>query len=201
MIDSRFLRRLAPCLAAFVLLVTCFLTVSRTARADETLRSPGVHPDYAVEIEPHLVLGDDSVFATAGYGVGARFGIPIVRNGFVPTINNNVAINFGVDFIHYDACYYLTTGCGANYLLFPVTLQWNFFVARQFSVYGEGGLFLYKGFFDDNICAGLGAICSNPAAFGVLPTFAVGGRYHFSEHVALNLRVGYPTVTLGVSFW
>ncbi len=200
MIDSRLLRRLAPCLAAFVLLLG-FLTVSRPARADETLRSPGAHPDYAVEIEPHLVLGDDSVFATAGYGVGARFGIPIVRNGFVPSINNSVAINFGVDFIHYGACYYAQVGCGANYLLFPVTLQWNFFVARQWSVYGEGGLFLYKGFFDDNICAGLGAICSDPAAFGVLPTFAVGGRYHFSEHVALNLRVGYPTVTLGVSFW
>lgn len=198
MIDSSFLRRLAvlPLLAVLGLVCT-----SSIARADETIRSPGAHPDYAVEIEPHFVLGDDSVFATAGYGVGARFGIPLVRNGFVPTINNNVAINFGVDFIHYGACYYGSIGCGANYLLFPVAMQWNFFVARQFSVYGEAGIFLYKGFFDDNICAGLGAVCADPADFGVLPTFAVGGRYQFSDHVSLNLRLGYPTVTLGVSFW
>ncbi len=194
-------RLLVASFASLVLLIlVAVLCLPRTAHADETIRSPGAHPDYSVEIEPHLVLGDDSVFASAGYGVGARFGIPIVRNGFVPSINNSVAINFGIDLVHYDQCYFQTTGCGANYLLFPVALQWNFFVARQFSVYGEGGIFLYKGFISDTVCAG--NVCvGSPSDFGVLPTFAVGGRWHFSEHVALNLRVGYPTVTLGVSFW
>ncbi len=195
-------RLLVARFASLVLALTvlCVLGTARTARADETIRSPGAHPDYAVEIEPHFVIGDDSVFASAGYGVGARFGIPIVRNGFVPSINNSVAINFGIDLVHYDQCYFQTTGCGANYLLFPVALQWNFFLSRQFSVYGEGGIFLYKGFVSDAVCSGSFCVGA-PSDFGVLPTFAVGGRWHFSEHVALNLRVGYPTVTLGVSFW
>jgi hypothetical protein len=30
--------------------------------------------------------------------------------------------------------------------------------------------------------------------------FWTGGRYHVSEHVALVLRIGYPTFSFGVSF-
>lgn len=33
-----------------------------------------------------------------GFASGARFGIPILNNGFVPSINNAVYINFGADF-------------------------------------------------------------------------------------------------------
>ena len=170
--------------AALVVLGTASLV-----HADEDDPQPRRHPDYSVEIEPHFVIGDLGTYEAGGYGVGARFGIPIVRNGFVPSINNNVAINFGVDLVHYG-CYLDNVSCSANYLLFPVALQWNFFFSHSWSAYGEAGLFLFKGFYDNacvgNICAG------GPSDLGALPTFAVGGRYHFNEHVALNLRIGYP---------
>ena len=32
-------------------------------------------------------------------------------------------------------------------------------------------------------------------------TFAAGGRYHFSDKVALTMRVGYPFVSVGISFF
>jgi hypothetical protein len=62
----------------------------------------------------------------------------------------------------------------------------------------EGGAFLYKGWFDR--CAPGDVGCSPPSDFGLLPTIALGGRVHFSPDVALTLRLGYPTTTLGVSF-
>jgi hypothetical protein len=185
----------------------------KTARADDTIKHPGDHPDYVVEIEPHgLWSWTHYDFApNDGFGLGARFSIPIVKNGFVPSINNSVAIGFGVDWLNYSGsnCYaYHGPHYGgpcydvgdANYLFFPVVMQWNFFVAHQWSVFGEPGFVIYHGFFD--YCAGAppGYNCGNPTSTGVDFAFFVGGRYHFNEHVALVMRIGYPTFSLGVSF-
>jgi hypothetical protein len=64
-------------------------------------------------------------------------------------------------------------------------MQWNFWLSRRWSVFGEPGLLL-RYVYDD---------------LGVSP-FVVygGGRLHFSENVALTLRVGYPTFSAGISF-
>jgi len=194
--------------------VSVAIGFARPAAADDTIKRPGDHPKYAVEIEPHGLWGwthydyapDD------GFGLGARFSIPIVENGFVPSINNSVAIGFGVDWLHYSgtACYGVYYGphyngpCyyvgDSNYLFFPIVMQWNFFVASHFSAFAEPGLVIYHGFF--NYCSGapLGYACANPNDTGVDFAFYVGGRYHVSDHVALVLRLGYPTFSFGVSF-
>lgn len=178
------------------------LALAHEARADDTIKTPGDHPTYTIELEPHLLFGWANLYGGSGYGIGGRGSIPIVQNGFIPSINNSVAISFGIDLLHYDFCYFGgNRGCGANFLFFPVAMQWNFFVHSKWSVFGEPGLYLYKGFFDsfcDNLPANIP--CATPHTFGVQPMFNVGGRYHFSEHVALTVRVGYPTFSLGVSF-
>lgn len=174
--------------------------VSSSARADDTIKHPGDHPSYTFEAEPHLVLGWGGVYGNEGFGVGARFSIPIVENGFVSTINNSVAISFGVDLVHYDWCWYDNhANCSANYLDFPVAMQWNFYVAQRWSVFGEPGLYIYHGFVSDcpngNTCPGA------PGSTGVWPALYVGGRYHLGTGVALTLRVGFPAVSFGVSFF
>jgi hypothetical protein len=184
-----------PAALAFALGVS---VASGDARADDTIKNPGDHPSYKVEIEPHLLFGWGDIYASNGYGIGARFAIPIVENGFVSTINNSVAIGFGVDLVHYDGCYFRGFACSANFLLLPVVMQWNFYVAQKWSVFGEPGLYIYKGFLD-NVCNNAVG-CSEPANFGVRPAFYLGGRYYFSEHVTLTMRIGYPTFSLGVSF-
>ncbi len=178
------------------------LTTASVAQAqDNTIKQPGDHPNYFVEIEPHLDL---AWFTYAGYGFGTDVGlglglratIIIVKNGFVPTINNSVGIGFGGDVVYF--------GCGAANcpgvwaLTFPVVMQWNFFVAQRFSVFGEPGLSLNYAFYQ-NLCGGL-RNCVTPSAFFPDPVFEVGGRYHINEHLALTARVGYPYLTFGVSF-
>src|SRR4051812_49362509 len=85
--------------AALSLLAVSFWQTD--ARADTlVIKNPGDHPRYAFEAEPHLVLGfiDPPGYANGtGFGVGFRGSIPLVRNGFVPSINNSVAIGFGID--------------------------------------------------------------------------------------------------------
>jgi len=192
-----------PCTRVASAIAISIAVSPSVARADSTIKHPGDHPSYNVEAEPHIALGTDNIYYRyGGFGIGGRFSIPIVHNGFVSSINNSVAISFGVDAIHYDSCYYGNDyGCSATYLFFPVAMQWNFYVGERWSVFGEPGLFLYKGFID-NCPPGFKGQCEAPSNFGFRP-FALwlGGRYHFNENVALTLRIGWPSVTFGVSFF
>lgn len=176
----------------------------RFARADDTIKRPGDHLPYVFEIEPKFDLAYGSwstgVGASTGYGLGARMSFSIVRNGFVPTINNSVAIGVGLDFLHFG-CGEAGFGCSLNSLSIPVVLQWNFYLSREWSVFGEPGLFLYHQFFsyDAGVCGRFG--CGGVTATSILPALYVGGRYKFNERVALTMRVGYPTIDIGVSFF
>ena len=184
-----------------ILVVTaCFTAplVPSVARAQGG-EAPGYRLDdraYAVEIEPHFTFGAENVYGASGFGGGVRLGLPFVE-GHLGRAPQNLALSVGGDLVHYDNCYY-GTYCSANYLMVPVALQWNVFVARPVSLFLEGGAFLYKGWFDE--CAAGDPGCSAPPDFGILPTVALGGRVHLGDDVALTLRLGYPTTTLGVSF-
>ena len=188
--------------AAAPFAVICAL--SANAHADDTIKHPGDHPHYAVEIEPHVLFGWADFYGSTGFGLGGRVSIPIVDNGFIKTINNSVAVSFGLDFVHYSGCYVgnLNNSCGANFLLLPAVMQWNFFVAQHWSVFGEPGLAIYHGFIDTSYCDAFptGTYCPRATSTGLLPAFYLGGRYHFTENVALTMRVGYPTFSVGVSF-
>jgi hypothetical protein len=199
----------AALLVAVVVVLCC-----RVAAADDTIKRPGDHPSYAVEIEPHGLWGWTryNYAPVDGFGLGVRFSIPVLDEGFVKTINDSVAIGFGVDWLHYSGsdCYdhyfgpHYAGPCynvgDANYLFFPVVMQWNFFVAQRWSIFGEPGVVIYHGFFDYCSSAPPGNPCENPHSTGIDLALYVGGRYHVAEHVALVLRIGYPTFSFGVSF-
>ena len=174
------------------------LSVSVGAQADQSvIKRPGAHPNYVFEAEPHLAFGfidgagdgnDD------GFGPGFRGTIELVDNGFVKTINNTVGIGFGMDWLFYgDHC----TGNGNNRnchdhdrIIFPVVMQWNFWLTRNWSVFGEPGISLNirDRHNDDN--------------FDFDPiVFYAGGRFHFNDAISLTMRIGHPTFSVGVSFF
>ncbi len=187
------------CQAAVLAVLTTFPSMSR---ADETIKIPGDHPDYHIDIEPHGVLGwtywDSGYYGFFGFGGGVRISMPLCKNCFIPKINNNVAISFGADFIVYPLG-------GANftpaYLVLPVAMQWNFFVHKKWSVGPEVGFSPVVGiFYDYGNCGGGNPPCHN---WGFYPTLSAVGRYHFNDKVALTMRVGTPPefFNIGVSFW
>jgi hypothetical protein len=183
------------------------LAVASPAAADHSvIKNPGDHPDYRVELEPHAALGWGHLYRGNGFGLGLRLGIVIVQNGFIKSINNSVAISFGADWIRYGGCYYYDNrnryeyGCGASYFTFPVTMQWNFWLSTHWSVFGEPGLYVYHGVYDDYCTGRNDRDCRYPTRGGVDLAIFVGGRYHFTETIALTMRIGYPTTSVGVSF-
>ena len=128
-----------------VAIVASVVVLAQPARADRSIiKNPGEHASYAFEAEPHALLGLWGVPGPGGgtgIGVGFRGSIPIVANGFVSSINNNVAISFGLDWVHYDVddwCLRYWRGptvCGYDdefsIVWLPVAMQWNFFIQRE----------------------------------------------------------------------
>jgi hypothetical protein len=190
-------RRLAVPLAALLAVVAA----PTLAHADSTIKQPGQHPDYHVEIEPHGVLGFawwgfGPYGSPLGFGGGARFSIPLCKNCFVPKINNNVAISFGADLAFYpfvQAGYPVFTD-----LYLPVAMQWNFFIHKKWSIAGELGFSPVIGvFYDYNWCGARN--CNN---WWVYPDAGFVARYHFSDKVSLTMRIGFPEFfNVGVSFF
>jgi hypothetical protein len=187
------------------------LSIGADAAAQSIIRYPGDHPLYHVELEPHVLLGPFDPPGTGGgtgFGAGGRASIEIVKKGFVETINDSVAIGFGLDLLHYSGgavqrgtcvrsvqappggvtsvCVAVEqNGSATDYAILPVVMQWNFFFTHKWSVFGEPGLAFY---WDDY------------SWLRASPVLYLGGRYHFSDKTTLTLRLGYPTFSLGVSF-
>jgi hypothetical protein len=154
----------------FALPVLC----AEAAWADEhaIIKRPGDHPRYVFEAEPHVVFGWGDPFFPGGLpGAGFR-GTFHIANGFVKTINDSIGIGVGVDVV--------TNG----HVVVPVVMQWNFWLSTHWSVFGEPGL----------------AIGGGGSSTAVWPAFFLGGRFHFTDRVALTLRLGYPDFAVGVSF-
>jgi hypothetical protein len=155
--------------------VATVIALAGSARAQEhsIIRNPGDHPSYFFEAEPHAILGFPGPDEPGGaFGLGFR-GTFNIANGFVPNINDSVGVGVGFD-IATDGRFYL-----------PVVLQWNFWLSTHWSVFGEPGL----------------AIVSEAPFTGVFPAFFAGGRYHFTDRIALTMRLGYPDISVGVSFF
>ena len=166
--------------------IIAVLFVAGGASAAEWIRrQPGNHINE-VEYEVHGAIGFEKSY---GLGAGVRFGIPILKRGFISSINNNVAISFGVDLLNWPAADYGVTG-----VIIPVMLQWNFFLTPAWSVFWEVG-FAPRIWFDR---PGHG-----DERFLPWPGLGIGARYHFrlGNYPTLVLRLGFPTgLTVGVSF-
>jgi hypothetical protein len=181
--------------------------VAGEAHAQSIIKNPGDHPPYSVELEPHLAFGLGGLYAGSGLGLGARVGIQVMDTGFVSTINDSVAISLGLDWLRYSRCYYVARGhveygCGASYFVLPVTLQWNFWFTPKFSLFGEPGLYIYHGVFEDYCRDRFGNDipgCGYPTRTGVDLALFIGGRLHFNDTLALTLRLGWPTSSLGLT--
>jgi hypothetical protein len=166
------------------------------------LRSPSDHPLYAVELEPHFVLQwTDRPFRTdVGVGLGFRASIPLLQRGPISTLNNNLAISFGMDWAYFGACRASEPDCDGSDFWFPVVMQWNFFLAHWWSVFPELGMAVHHATWGWR-CDRSGRDCrvsdhvTEPA-----PAFWLGSRFSLSNTFSFVLRLGYPSLLAGVSF-
>lgn len=129
-----------------------------------------------------------------GFGIGAnvRYEIPVVPNGFIPTINNSFSIEPSLGLAYASRGY-----SGVNYSVFDVTPAmygiWNFYFNPKFSAYGGLGL----GF---NIGTYTGSSYTDSASYFFWDP-VVGLHYSFSPNMALRAEAGAQGLKGGVSFY
>ena len=182
---------------------------AQTAHAQ--IDRPRSHVRYSAELEPHLVVQWDSLLPWAGDGIGMGFrgSIPVIQDGPVPSINNSLAIGFGLDWAHFGNGCYRPGGpgpyydCSANDFWVPVVVQWNFFFSDLISAFPELGLAIEHTRWDGAWCGGgnnryfCGGTGSDTSVRLVL---WLGVRFHLSKSFALTLRLGTPSLLLGAAF-
>jgi hypothetical protein len=191
-------------LGAFAALVLA----SSGALAQSTIRAHGARPSYGAELEPHLIatpFSPPGIGSGEGLGLGVRGTFEILSQGFIPSVNDSVGIGIGLDWIHYDDSDVDINGVcrraeqapngipvcvevagDTDYLWIPVVMQWNFWLHKRWSVFGEPGIALRLDDMDE---------------LGVSPfVLFAGGRYHVSDTFTLTMRLGYPAFSFGGSF-
>ncbi len=179
--------------AATVALTLLAPFATSEAHAETIIKRPSEHPNYRAELEPHLSLIPwrpvayrrtyrRDAFRDWEVGAGFRATIEIADPAFIPKLNNTIGITFGADITGCPGCY-----GGYWYMRAPVGLQWNFWLFKRFNAFAEFGVQpLVQRFFDATY----------------FDFFAqAGGRVMFSDKAAFTFRVGYPYITLGVSFF
>jgi hypothetical protein len=117
-----------------------------------------------------------------------------------------MAISFGLDWTYADrACGPRANpwneSCELNSFWFPVTLQWNFYLTDIISVFGEPGLAVVHYRWDTwDRCWAPGYCDPNGHDTELRPVFAGGARFLFSDHIGAVVRLGYPSITAGITF-
>jgi hypothetical protein len=184
--------------AALALALGCgvLLANEQVAHAQAT-EEPGGLKDPSPQQRPMML----SFFTGIEYGyyayygfplnVGGRFYIPLVQNGFIPSLNDEFGIEFGLDFnftfvSNTYSYYHSSTVVG---LAFPVEAMYDFHFTRTFDAYVKAG-FQFGSDFSDYLHDGF--------YFGFIS--AVGLRLKITEGMFFRAEAGYPWIKAGLGF-
>lgn len=128
-----------------------------------------------------------------GFGVGARFAIPIVKGGFVPQINDSFWIEFGAD----TGYYFHPLGFSFG-LTIPAQAMYMVHLLKNFAVYAKVSFGIHFQAYSYSYC-GVGAPCATfwPFFHGA---GGVGLVYNLSDNFALRAEVMSSGFYGGIAF-
>lgn len=117
-------------------------------------------------------------------GVGGRFEFPLVRQGLIQGVDDELALSIGAEVFYFYGPY---LGLGVTPL---IALQWNFYLGPSVSIFPELGLAFIFG-------------PQRERYWGTFvgPYLGFGIRFHFTDRNALLLRGSWPAgLQLGITF-
>lgn len=124
------------------------------------------------------------------FGVGGRFLIPILHDGFISTVNESFGIEFGADLLGVlGARFYPTIGL-------PVEVYWQFHFTSKLSAYAKAGVVIE--FNPVPYTCGASIVCRGYVSAS--PIGNVGLIYKFGPTVSFRAEAGYPWIKVGLGF-
>ncbi len=178
--------------AAIIASATALAALTKLRTAYAYGGQDGLHAS-GMDVEAHVIFGygfERGPGYAGGFGLGLRFGVPIVPRGLLSSVRDSLVLSFGADYIYWAGSSQPSTFWSDSEIVAPVVLQWNFYLSPSLSVFPEAG-----------VAVGVGG-CPGCLLYA-LPDIALGMRVHFdgeSGYPALVIRVGFPVgITLGVA--
>lgn len=185
--------------AAAVLLSAVLLSAS-TALAQTTAGASNLEqPNALFDRSPHdrkqmfTVWGYLPWYSGIGIGVGARYTIPLLKDGFIDTVNDSVELEFGADGAFYSYYY----GSGFN-IGVPIGARWTFHIFPNFDAYAKIGIGFDYTFYSYG--AAYANLLGTVSAFGVYPDVGSGILYKLSGNLWLRAEASYGGLKVGVGF-
>jgi hypothetical protein len=127
----------------------------------------------------HAIVPYGYLYAGFGIGAGATFYIPLVKDGFIPPLNDEFGLDFGAD-LNFFFGYFAPVS-----ITIPVCALWTFHITDKFSAYAKVGI----------------ALKIHPGyTYPVFPDWVsvLGANYMFSKSFGVRAEAGYPGIKLGI---
>jgi len=126
--------------------------------------------------------GYSGYYGVFNFGLGARFYIPIVQEGFLPMLNDSFGIEFGADTIFVFGGF----GYGLGFALgIPVEARWSFHIFPKLEAYAKLGI-------------GLGLFFWSGVTPYPIFVANVGVLFRLNKTFYLRAELGSPAVKVGI---
>lgn len=159
----------------------------------DPFREPNALSDGTPHERPKMTsgfLGLPFSYGFAGFfpvGVSGRFTLPILADGFLFQVNDELDVDLGVDFAFFGGA-----GKPFFWLGVPVEAMWQFHFVERFAGYVKVGAVL--GVVSDGAPGSTGF----GSAFFASVIGAVGLNFKLTQALYLRFEVGYPWAKLGL---
>jgi hypothetical protein len=160
---------------------TALAQLSGREREDSaTLRQPNALFDASTHDRKSELLVHGVYQWGIGVGAGARYALPLVRDGVLPDYNDSITLEGGADFV------VNTFALGAPFLRISAEPRWSFHIVPSFDLYVKLGAFFVLQFG--------GIPLSSP--FGIQA--AIGGVYRLGNGMSLRGETGVEGAKIAV---
>jgi hypothetical protein len=122
-------------------------------------------------------------------GVGARYYLPLLHNGFISSMNDEFGLEFGVDGAFIFSPYGAVLGIDV-----PVEAMWAFHLSPNFAAYAKAGLGIGITSWP------IGYYGQSGVSFRFVGVGGVGIMYKLTEALTFRAEVGTPWAKVGLGF-
>ncbi len=203
-------------ISAFLLLVICafftdgkhLLPTQPTAEAQLVITQPfkGSRRDIEINVRLSSYYGYGwytdafcggrycGYYGNYGIGPGFQMIFPILKNGFIPSLNNAFYLGFFTDFqFHPDGAGRFSSEYGFFSIPVGIFAQWRFYLLEKLSLFVNVGGGVWPWIFSSN------NVYYHDTIIRGFPLFEIGANFHFAKHVGLNVTLGYPAARVGLN--
>jgi hypothetical protein len=186
-------------LAAAISATTAFATPD-VARAEEgIIKDASVHASRPTKLD---VTGSLGFLGDTDVGLAGWYSFPIVKDGFIPPINDSFNLEFGLAMDYAWSNYYVSSRCDYNY--YDVTpmggVRWDFYLTKSWTVFAKAKAGIGYRVSRDTDCFGTRVSTSEYGGVQVIPDGGAGAYWNFSEGMGMRFEIGYRGGSVGLSF-